>query len=508
MFSQNEMITFANLFAGAKEFYGTTVVGEIKNGKAESSSACIHETPTPIIFLKHLNGELSMGISPLKADNTVEFGAIDIDDYTGDLMDIVRAIWDFDMPICPCYSKSRKLHLYFFFALGTLAKDAVEVMRWYAQAFACSKKVEVFPKQTERSLKNKAYSWINLPYHNANEESNHRKMVGREGELLGVESFCERAQRCKWDIKKHKEHIEVYPCYDAPPCILTGAILRDVGSGSRNNWLFSAAVYLKLKDESVDLEEKLTELNESMHDPLPDQELHSTILSSLQRKSYFYQCANLIDRCDKSQCRRLEYGLNSTKTTGLEYGDLEQEMTDPPNYTWSVNGQLMRFETENELLQQTKFRALCLRHLHILPRPVSDEQWSKIVTKASRNMKVTIPETLGNDFGAGSRFYDLVCNFFNDQRRAQNETQIMLGRVWEDAEKKEYVFMASALIKFVTETNGFKALNQMEMRVRLGDMGAYKAGAQWRIPTSAIPRHEAVDIKLDLNDGEGESDDF
>lgn len=508
MFNQNEMITFANLFTGAKEFYGTTIVGEIKDGKAESTSTCVHETPTPILFLKHLNAELSLGISPLKADNTVEFGAIDIDDYKGDLQDIVKAIWDFDMPICPCYSKSKKLHLYFFFEMGTQAKDAVEVMKWYAQAFACSKKVEIFPKQLERSLKNKAYSWINLPYYNANDEKNHRKMVGRNGELLELTSFCERATRCKWDFQKHKTHITTYPCYDAPPCILTGAILRDVGSGSRNNWLFSAAVYLKLKDEAVDLEEKLTELNESLSSPLPDQELHSTILSSLQRKSYFYMCASLVDRCDKSQCRRLEHGLNSTKTTGLEYGDLEQEMTDPPNYTWVVNGQKMKFETESEVLQQNKFRALCLRYLHIVPRPVNEDTWSKILSKAAKNMIVKVPDTPGNDFSSGSRFFDLVCAFFNDQRRAQNETQLMLGRVWEDKERHEYVFMANALVRFVQETNGFKALNQMEMRSRICDMGAYKEGSRWRMPVSAIPAPETKQMVIDLNDGEGQSNDF
>lgn len=510
MYSQNEALIFANLFSGAKEFYGTTLVGEIKDGKAESTSTCIHEPPTPVLFLRHLEGDLSLGISSLKADNTVEFGAIDIDDYKGDLQDIVRAIWDFDMPICPCYSKSKKLHLYFFFDIGTEASEAVDLMRWYATAFACSKKVEIFPKQVVRSIKNKAYSWINIPYHNANNTDNHRKMVARDGSLCALDEFIDRAQKSKWSLEKHKEHLKSYPCYDAPPCILTGAILRDIGSGSRNNWLFSAAVYLKLKDDSSDLEEQLTALNNSLHNPLPDAELHSTILASLQRRSYFYMCSALVDRCDKSTCRSLEHGLNSTKTTGLEYGDLTQEMTDPPNYSWVVNGQVMHFSTENELLQQTKFRALCLRHLHIVPRPVDDSVWSKIITKAAKNMIVKVPDTVGNDFGAGSRFFDLVCAFFTDQRKAMNESQLQLGRVWEDKDRKEYVFMANALIKFVQETNGFKALNQMEMRVRLGDMGAYKEGSRWRIPVAAIPEAgvEKPKIELNLSDGEGESNDF
>lgn len=235
MYSQQDVLKFQSLFSGAKEFYGVTVVGEIKDGKAESTSQCVHEPIAPSVFASHVAGQVSVGISPLKADNTVSFGAIDIDDYKGDLMAIVRAIYDFDMPICPCYSKSKKLHLYFFFDMNTLAEDAVEVMRWYARAFACNKKVEVFPKQTVRSIKNKAYSWINLPYFNANDMENHRKMVKRDGSLAELSEFVEMAENCKLGLNEHKEKIGTYPCNDAPPCILTGAILRDVGSGGRNN---------------------------------------------------------------------------------------------------------------------------------------------------------------------------------------------------------------------------------------------------------------------------------
>ena len=506
MYSQQDLLTFQSLMKGATDFYGTTIVGEIRDGKAESTSTCIHEPPSPVLFSRHLDGKLSIGISPLKADSTVEFGAIDIDDYDGDLLSIVRAIYDFDMPICPCYSKSKKLHLYFFFTLGTDAKDAVEVMRWYARAFACSKKVEIFPKQLERSVNNKAYSWINMPYFDASSD-NHRKMVLRNGECTDLAEFNDRAYKSKWDIATHKAKISEYPCYDAPPCILTGAILRDVGKGGRNNWLFSAAVYLKLKDENCDLEEQLSRLNEGLSDPLPDQELHSTVLASLQRKSYFYMC-NAMDRCDKHLCQSLDLGVGSTKSTGLEYGDLTQIMTDPPTYEWIVNGQKMTFYSEDELLRQNKFRALCLRNLHLVPRPVDEKVWSKIVTKACANIKVIVPEGLGNDFSVGSRFFDLLCSFFTEQRRATNITQIQMGRVWLDEERQEYLFGAWSLIQFLQEVKGFKGLTQMEIRTRIQDLGGTRSNDCWRLPVSAIPVKLKEDIKIDLNLHEGESNDF
>ena len=508
MYSQQDILAFSSLMVGAKEFYGTTVVGEIKDGKAQSTSTCVHEPPTPITYSRHLAGTQSMGISPLKADNTIEFGAIDIDNYQGDLMAIVRAIWDYDMPICPCFSKSKKLHLYFFFDMQTSARDAVDIMRWYAKAFACDKKVEIFPKQLERSIQNKAYSWINLPYFDAGNDECHRKMVKKDGTLCSLDEFNERARLCKLDFKMHKQKIESYPCYDAPPCILTGVMLRDIGQGGRNNWLFSAAVYLRLKDENCDLEELLSDLNSKLPNPLPENELRSTVLASLQRKSYFYMCSAM-DRCDKHECQKLEHGVGSAKSTGLEYGDLKQIMTDPPTYEWVVNGQKMHFYTEDELLRQNKFRALCLRHLHIVPRTVPEDTWSKIVTKACKNIQVVVPDSLGNDFGVGSRFFDLVCKFFSDQRKAANESQIRLGRIWIDEDRNEYVFTAASLIAFIQETNQFKGLGQMEMRTRVEELGGYKSGAVWRLPLGALPKQEdSAKVEIDFNLHEGESEDF
>jgi hypothetical protein len=508
MLSQNDILSFASLFTGAKEFYGLTTVGEIVNGKAESTSQTVHEMPTPSIFSRHLQGQLSIGISPLKGDDTVQFGAIDIDDYKGNIMNIVRAIYKYDLPICPCFSKSKKLHLYFFFAVGTLAKDAVDLMRWYASAFRCNKNVEIFPKQLQRSMKNKAYSWINLPYFDADSD-NHRKMVDEFGKPVSIDMFIERATQCVLSIDIHTARKETIPCYDAPPCILSGALLGDVGQGSRNTWLFSCAVYLKLKDEACDLDAQLTAINESLENPLPDQELRSTILQSLQRKTYFYQCAQLVDGCDKSRCMQLDYGVGSTKSTGLNYGDLVQVTTDPPTYEWEVNGQVMTFESERQLLQQERFRELCLRMLHIVPRKVDDNRWSKIVTKACENIRIKAPDTLLGDFSAGSIFLGHVCEFFNDKRRATNESQVNLGRVNLDESANRYMFTADSLLTFIKETKGFKEFKIEEIRRRIRDMGAYSSqNGYWYMPVDSIPDTSKPEVQIDLNLHEGESNDF
>ena len=175
------------------------------------------------------------------------------------------------------------------------------------------------------------------------------------------------------------------------------------------------------------------------------------------------------------------------------------------------SGQEMKFDTESELLTQTKFRCLCLRQLHKVPRPVSEESWSRIISKACDNIEVIYPDSKSGDFSTGSVFYDLACGFFSDKRRAQNISQVYMGRVFTDETSNEYVFTASTFVTYMRDTKNFKGLTPMEMRGKLEDMGAYKVGPIWRIPTKAFDKEdlnktERVEVDLDLH--EGESNDF
>ena len=180
-YTNNDLITFSSLFNGNDNAYGVTEVGEIVNGKAEAKSRLQYGQPSPAVFERHLNGKLSIGIAPIKDDGTCYFGALDIDDYKYNLNDVIRAIYDFDMPLCPCYSKSKKLHIYIFFSDPTPADKVQQLLQWYRKAFACSPKTEIFPKQSKTSSTNAFYSWINLPYFDASNEQNHRKLVNKQG---------------------------------------------------------------------------------------------------------------------------------------------------------------------------------------------------------------------------------------------------------------------------------------------------------------------------------------
>lgn len=505
-YTNNDILTFTQLFDGNPDAYGTTIVGEIVDGKAKSESRLVYGKITPAVVQRHLEGIQSIGIAPIRNDGTCNFGAIDIDDYKYDLNDVISAIEDFDMPICPCYSKSKKLHLYIFFEDATPADCVQDILKWYAQAFACGKKVEIFPKQSKAHSTQTFYSWINLPYFEAGNSANHRKLVTKSG-TLSLEDALPIMMEKRLTYKEHKQWIDEFKYHDAPPCILSGLLLRDIGPGQRNNWLFSCGVYLRLKDENCDLKTQLTEINHSLHEPISDTELNTTVIKGFNRKSYFYMCAAL-DRCDKAECRQREFGIESKFSTGLDYGELTQFLTDPPYYEWIVNGQKLTFWSEQEILTQNKFRALCLRQLHIVPRKVEDGRWSKILNRACENINIVQPAVESGDFTSGATFFDLTCAFFNTKRKADNITQLAMGRIYQDEIEGEYVFTAKSFIDFLIHKNDFRQYAPVEMRVRLQQLGAHKTGTVWRIPIASIPKSEEPSIVIDFKDKKEEVEDF
>lgn len=497
-YTNNDIITFMDIFKGNDDAYGVTEVGEIVDGKAQSKSRLEHSSITPVVIQKHLAGQLSIGIAPIQRDGTCYFGVIDIDDYEYNVNDVIAAIEDFNIPLVPCFSKSRKLHLYIFFEDAVEAADVQELLKWYARAFACPKKVEIFPKQAKAHSTQTFYSWINLPYFDAENMNNHRKYATTKG-VLPLGDALDIMKEKKLTYAEHKQWIEDFPYHDAPPCILSGLLLRDIGPGQRNNWLFSCGVYLRLKDENCDLKDQLTEINHSLKEPLPDLELNNTVLKGFDRKTYWYMC-DALQRCDKVMCRQQEFGIESKASTGLDYGDLTQYMTDPPYYEWIVNGQKLTFLNEQEIITQGKFRALCLRQLHLVPRRVKDDTWAGILTRACEHITVIQPAVEAGDFTSGSTFFDLTCAFFNNKRKADNITQLSMGRVYEDTVNQEYVFTAKAFIDFLVHKNDFKQYSNVEMRLRLQQLGAYKEGTLWKIPTSVIPKPVDTEVQIDFRD--------
>jgi hypothetical protein len=498
-----DIVRYSELFLNGQVVYGSFVLGSAdESGKVRGKADLVYATPTQAVFQRHCLGTHSMGLSPMNGtDGKVKWGAIDIDDYPNHkLSTIVRAIYDFNMPLLPFYSKSKKLHLFMFLTDTVDASRMRILLQRYANVFDCKPRTELFPKQTETSLTSKRQSsWINLPYF-----GNTRCLLDRSMNELDITDAIERIYDKKMSFSQHEALIDELPYADAPPCIQKGAILRDFDSTShcRNNFLFSASVYWRLKDENDDIEQRIIDLNNSFDEPIEESRLKSTVLSGIKKKTYFYLC-NDMPGCDKALCRKTPYGIESKFSTGLDYGQIEQWLEDPPYYTWTVNGQRMTFFSEVDIINQHKFREQAYRYLHIMPRRVKDEIWSKIVNRASSDHIVHEVEVIEGGFSTGSQFLSHTIAFFTSRRLADNFSQLALGRTYKDEGRNVYIFSSSAFVAFLRNVKDFRAYTPIEMQSKLKELGAKQEGKYWTIPVDIIgQREETESIEIDFHDQE------
>lgn len=483
MISNDDVTDFLSLFKSNETAYGVTLVGNIVNGKAEARSSLVHESVSAAVVNTHLNGQKSIGLSPFRSDGTIYWGAIDIDDYTGNVYDIVEAIRDFNLPLVPCLSKSKKLHVYCFFSEAVDAADGRELLSRWAGLFRCSDKVEIFPKQSKALASYKFFSWINLPYFDANNPDNWRKAVTAKNEYLDIHQFIDLAKSRRMSLKEHLAFLDEMPYHDAPPCILSGVLLRDIAPGQRNQWFYNVACYLRMTDESIDLDEPLLELNESIHTPLPEREILTTV-AKVRSKSCYYQCSGMYG-CNKNLCRKADKGIGNDKdSAGISFGQLTQVMTDPPYWTWEINSVEMRFNSTEDIMNQNIFRKQCIEKLHHTPNRVKDERWTKILNRALENVVVQQVD-VNTGFGKGTVFRNAALSYLTD--KAMHTDKIVLthiGKVYTDG--KYYVFLAMQFRKYLREVCRVYDIPDNEILQRLQDMGAEAKGGYWYLPVTAL----------------------
>ena len=113
------MERFKVIFEGLDVAYGQhQPSGSRADGKQEGKSYIVKQEVNDDLWNNHLVGNgPSLGIIPIKADNTVKWGCIDIDTYPIDYKKIINSIRNLKLPLVPCRSKSGGMHLFMFFKL-------------------------------------------------------------------------------------------------------------------------------------------------------------------------------------------------------------------------------------------------------------------------------------------------------------------------------------------------------------------------------------------------------
>lgn len=505
--SINEINMFKEFFSGNLEAYGKHIHSTEKNekGKKEGNSYTVNKSLTTEEYIKHLKGESGLGIIPITKEGKVKFTTIDIDVYKDSklLQVIVDKIYSHNLPFLPFFSKSGGLHLYTFFDNFYEYKHIQPLLKEYLSVLNVELTVEIFPKQITLN-ENQKGSWINLPYYNSNETTQY--LIGKDFKAISFREALIEINKKLISVDLLKTYIESLKIFDGPPCLQT--IFYNKECDMRNEYLFNLAIYLKAKYED-DFPLELHECNKNLFSPITTSELTSTIINSHTKKDYTYKCNQppLKELCKRELCKLRKYGVSGDEIAQLSFEDFIKYNSDPPFYEWLVNGISMTFFSETDLINQQRFRELCLRDLRFLPMRVKEAKWVKIINRALSN--VIIKEiNPGEDLSPGSIFMNCTYEFLERRIHAESLPQILIDRVYKDKDTKEYIFRGNDYLNFLFNQKNFKYFKVTEIQNRLKKLGAKtervyvdknnKGIRVWKVPFKVV-KDFRIDPSLNIN---------
>lgn len=441
MITTSQAKRFALLFKGKTNTYVKNLLPKEKPAKGEKIKTTITNEKGKVddnLLMSHLTGEFGVGICPVTTDGKCLFGVLDIDYYKGKIRKMLDIIRDYQLPLVPFRSKSGGLHCYLFLSRGVSAKTIRDTLNLIIRAFSLDKmygeeKVEVFPKQ-DKVTEDGFGSSITLPYFNAEEPYTY--LLDLDGNEVPFEEALNQIQKRFTTIETVKEALENLPYNDAPPClqrILLSGLVGGEDTG-RNNFLFSFALYASKKYGLEGFASYVRELNNSFECPIEESAVESTI-ASIKSKEYSYRCKDIPCNgfCDKSLCKKREFGLGREKGhfSDIEYGQLLRYKTAEPYYVWQLKLQGSEgdfknivFRDEGELLDQKNFAKVCVRFLNFAPRQVQTNDWFGTLNKYLASVK-DVEVRAESDTSALSMIRQMFVRYLsNKQARRDSPYQI------------------------------------------------------------------------------------
>jgi hypothetical protein len=420
---------FLKVFDGYENAYGQ--YGGLKekdNGKVSGHAQTITGPIPNNVAENHLKGISSgLGIVPLKSDNTVRFGAIDLDivgvgALTHTIDQIENKVTRLGLPLVCCTTKSNGIHLYCFTSEPISAELMIKRLKEWATYLGYGSS-EIFPKQSYRLNENDIGNWINLPYFGGDESNRFCVNKNKKASLAEFFDFVEVVRMPKQELENFKVDGADEEYNDAPPCL---QILKDIGieEGSRNNGAFSFAVYLKKKDEN-NWQNKLEELNSSIiSPPLMVSEIDE-IKRSVDKRDFFYKCSEypLIQYCNKAECKKRKYGIGQSSEFEMFRFDHITKYNSGDEVWWFAEYQGQRIQlTTEEILMQVKLQTKLLEKLNIVLHPVKNAVWLETIKLLINDcVEVKEPEQASRK----GQFFELFDSFLCAGAPAEKKDDLM-----------------------------------------------------------------------------------
>lgn len=467
---------FINFFGGNSEKYGSHKYDkneEVVEGKKEEGkwSGWVKDEyknfikPTVDTYREHLEGKSAMGVCPIRTGNKVKFAVIDYDVYKNQKR-AVNYIYENNFPLLCFRSKSGGLHLYMFFEEEIPAKQAKEIMKRFLPLLNLSSKTEIFPKQ-DRLKGEESGSWINLPYFNIAEPKSY--LFGNDLEQMSLAEALNIISSKLQTSTIVDDFFDTLEYSDAPPC-LQALALHGV-TENRNIYLFNLATYLKSKyGKGTEFAVQLAQANTELTKPLPANEI-TAMVGSHESKNYAYKCKEepLCSHCNAKECKTREFGVGGGigVVSNLDFEELTQyRAEETAYYEWKVNGVMLHFKDEGEIIMQDSFRKQCMRKLHVVPQKLKNDTWTGIINTSLENIIVKDIEE-ASSLDPFSMFRLFLKEFLIGRPLAINREQILVGKVWYSKKDFAYLFRIKDLYKFLITDRKFTLLPSSDIQRKL-----------------------------------------
>ena len=382
---------FMELFRGSEKGYGRS---DADGGRIKFITTQVKEKQ----YIDHLKGKVAIGIVPTNDQGLSWYGALDFDNHKGvnsTTMDIVALsikIKELGLPMVLCRSRRGGAHGYIFGSEPLSSTVLVQVLKHLKKQLKGfgEADIEVFPKQTHLT-KAAQGNFLFLPYFDS--ESTQRYAL-LDGDIINIAKFTAEAARLKVDNDQLRDLIALDHSDDeAPPCIQT-MLTENLGQGSRNDALFSYAVYAK-KAYSDDWKQKVHDFNANNFEMSLGQEEVRALITSQATKSYGFKCSvePCVSRCNRKLCVKRKFGITNHEKDQLDAAEMPALTNlvkidiDPVEWQLSIDGVKVMFTTE----QLMTFRLFKHRVFEKMTRVIADvkaNDWMVMLSKLTEDVVV------------------------------------------------------------------------------------------------------------------------
>lgn len=489
---------FFELYKGLDRAYGCYNLSNAKTdvGKEKGRARTELGDYTVKLWTQHLAGTQGLGVVPIQDDGTCWWGAIDIDVYDLNLVELEATIRKLGLPLLVLRTKSGGAHLAVYFKEPVRCKLVRSKLYEFAIALGYGG-VEIFPKQSMLASKKDVGNWLNMPYFDHKLTTRHCIFKGKPLSTVQFLDLAYKVRLTEEEFLSVEVDVGGGDFDDGPPCLQLITKNGGAPEGTRNNTMFAVAVYCRNKWED-DWQNKVEEFNSRiMTPPLKSKEIQ-TIVRSAGRKEYYYPCTKtpLISHCNRELCRKRMYGIGQgDEEFNLNLGSLLKINTDPPMWIIDVEGVRVQLDTE-DLMMQDRFRRACMMAVNRLPPAIKRNDWEKILREKLETVEIIDAPV---ESRVASRISQYAHQFLMNTPPARIKDELMLGRPWLDKESNMIQFRGNDLLRFL-ENQGLRheprriwaslretGCNHLQLKIKGNTVQV------WCLPKSAVP-----DIELDV----------